>query len=96
MAVHRTGHDIALLAGAVASTVGIGIGYPLAGYLTDLGGIGAAYAAGLAVTVLALAAAARFFPASDQPTSPAPDALASTLLTCGLLVLLFVLGETSL
>lgn len=90
----RSASAIAMI--SVASTVGIGIGYPLAGYLTDLGGIRAAYAAGLAVTVLALAAAARFFPASAQPASPAPDALASTLLTAGLLVLLFVLGETSL
>ncbi|MGA8117647.1 MAG: MFS transporter, partial [Actinocatenispora sp.] len=39
---------------AVASTVGIGIGYPLAGLLTDLGGVRAAYGLGLAVAVLAL------------------------------------------
>jgi predicted MFS family arabinose efflux permease len=81
---------------SVASTVGIGIGYPLAGYLTDLGGIRAAYAAGLAVTVLALVVAALTFPGSAHPASPAPDTVASILLTAGLLVLLLVLGETSL
>ena len=81
---------------SVASTIGIGIGYPLAGYLTDLGGIRAAYGAGLAVTVLALAAAARSFPRSAQTASARPDAAASILLTAGLLVLLLVVGETSL
>lgn len=90
----RSAAAIAMI--SVASTVGIGIGYPLAGYLTDLGGIRAAYAAGLAVTALALAAAARYFPGSAQPAAAAPDAIASTLLTAGLLVLLLVLGETSL
>lgn len=90
----RSASAIAMI--SVASTVGIGIGYPLAGYLTDLGGIRAAYAAGLAVTALALAAAARYFPGSAQPAAAAPDAIASTLLTAGLLVLLLVLGETSL
>lgn len=90
----RSASAIAMI--SVASTVGIGIGYPLAGYLTDLGGIRAAYAAGLAVAVLALAAALRFFPRSAQPVSPEPDALASILLTAGLLVLLLLLGETTL
>jgi predicted MFS family arabinose efflux permease len=90
----RSASAIAMI--SVASTVGIGIGYPLAGYLTDLGGIRAAYAAGVAVTVLAVAAAIRSFPRSAQPASPAPDVPASILLTAGLLVLLFVVGETSL
>ena len=55
---------------SVASTVGIGIGYPLAGYLTDLGGIRAAYAAGLAVTVLALVVAALSSPARRSLPRP--------------------------
>lgn len=90
----RAASTIAMI--SVASTVGIGIGYPLAGYLTDLGGIRAAYAAGLAVTLLALVAAARSFPASARPAAAPPDAAASTLLTAGLLVLLFILGEADL
>jgi predicted MFS family arabinose efflux permease len=81
---------------SVASTVGIGIGYPLAGYLTDLGGIRAAYAAGVAVTAAALAAAARYFPGSAQPAAPPPDVAASALLTGGLLAALLAVGETSL
>jgi len=94
LSAQRAAAAIAMI--SVASTVGIGIGYPLAGYLTDLGGIRAAYAAGLAVTVLALAAAARSFPSSAQPAAALPDAAASILLTSGLLVLLFVVGEASL
>jgi predicted MFS family arabinose efflux permease len=92
----KAGSASAIAMISVASTVGIGIGYPLAGYLTDLGGVRAAYAAGLAVTVLALLAAARSFPGSAQPAAAPPDALASILLTAGLLVLLLILGEASL
>jgi predicted MFS family arabinose efflux permease len=51
----RSAGTIALL--SVASTAGIGVGYPLAGLLTDLAGIRAAYAFGLAVTAAALVAA---------------------------------------
>ena len=75
----RSASAIAMI--SVASTVGIGIGYPLAGYLTDLGGIRAAYAAGLAVTVLALAAAARSFPGRRSRLRPRRTPLASMLLT---------------
>ncbi|MGH3266545.1 MAG: MFS transporter, partial [Trebonia sp.] len=94
LGVKRSTSAIALI--SVASTVGIGIGYPLAGYLADLGGIRAAYGAGLLVTMLALAAAARYLPRSARPASPTPDAMASILLTTGLLALLFILGETGL
>ncbi|GAA2061538.1 MFS transporter [Catenulispora yoronensis] len=90
----RSAAAIAMI--SVASTVGVGIGYPLAGYLTDVGGIRAAYGAGLVGTTVAFVAAARAFPESRQPSAPAPDAAASALLGAGLLVLLFVLGEVSL
>ncbi|MFL6113608.1 MAG: MFS transporter [Catenulispora sp.] len=90
----RSAATIAMI--SVASTAGVGIGYPLAGYLTDLGGIRAAYGAGLAGTAIALLAAIRAFPGSAQPTAPAPDIVASVLLAAGLLVLLFVLGEAGL
>lgn len=79
-----------------AFTAGVGLGYPLAGYFTDVGGIRLAYAAGLGLSVLALLVALRFFPASTQPVAPKPDATASLLLAGGVLVLLLVLGEASL
>ncbi|MEY9862596.1 putative MFS family arabinose efflux permease [Catenulispora sp. GAS73] len=81
---------------SVASTAGVGFGYPLAGYLTDVGGIRLAYAAALGLSAVALLVAFRFFPASQQPVAPAPDPTASGLLTAGVLVLLLVLGEASL
>ena len=90
----RSAATIAMI--SVASTVGVGIGYPLAGYLTDVGGIRAAYAAGLVGTTVALLAAVRAFPDSAQEPAPPPDAAAAALLGAGLLVLLFVLGEVSL
>ncbi|GAA1995468.1 MFS transporter [Catenulispora subtropica] len=90
----RSAATVAMI--SVASTVGVGIGYPLAGYLTDVGGIRAAYGAGLVGTTIALLAAARAFPDSRQAAAPPPDAAASVLLGGGLLVLLFVLGEAGL
>ncbi|WP_228555571.1 MFS transporter [Catenulispora pinisilvae] len=90
----RAASTIAMI--SVASTAGVGFGYPLAGYLTDVGGIRLAYAAALGLAALAFLAALRFFPASSQPVAPAPDAAASLLLTASVLVLLLVLGEASL
>ncbi|WP_370369694.1 MFS transporter [Catenulispora sp. GP43] len=89
----RAASTIAMI--SVASTAGVGFGYPLAGYLTDVGGIRLAYTAALGLSVVALLVALRFFPASRQPVAPAPDAAASVLLTAGVLVLLLVLGEAS-
>lgn len=90
----RAASTIAMI--SVASTAGVGFGYPLAGYLTDAGGIRLAYAAALGLSAVAFLVAFRFFPASRQPVAPAPDAAASLLLTAGVLVLLLVLGEASL
>ncbi|ACU73442.1 major facilitator superfamily MFS_1 [Catenulispora acidiphila DSM 44928] len=90
----RAASTIAMI--SVASTAGVGFGYPLAGYLTDVGGIRLAYAAALGLSAVAFLVAFRFFPASQQPVAPAPDAAASLLLTAGVLVLLLVLGEASL
>ena len=56
----RAGQVIAML--SVASTAGVGVGYPLAGALADLGGARMAYAAGLAVTAAALLIGVRFLP----------------------------------
>jgi hypothetical protein len=46
----------------VASTIGIGVGYPLAGLLTELGGVRAAYGLGVFVTAVALLTAVRSMP----------------------------------
>ena len=94
LSVRRAPQTIALI--SVVSAGGVGVGYPLAGYLTDLAGMRAAYGAGLALTAAALVVAARSFPRSDRPPAARPDAVASLLLSTGLLALLLVLGEISL
>jgi predicted MFS family arabinose efflux permease len=48
----RATRTIAML--SVATTAAIGVGYPASGLLTDIGGVRAAYTAGLVVTALAL------------------------------------------
>lgn len=85
---------IALL--SVASTAGIGVGYPLAGLLTDLSGIRAAYALGLVVTVAALLAAALVLPPPPQRPTRRVDLPGALLLTIALLALLIVISQTDL
>lgn len=90
----RATSTIALL--SVASTAGIGVGYPLSGLLTDLGGVRAAYLLGLAVTAAALVVAAVTLPpAPDRPSSRV-DVPGAALLTVALLVLLVVISQTDL
>ncbi|WP_430332818.1 MFS transporter [Rhodococcus sp. ACT016] len=90
----RSAATIGLL--SVASTAGIGVGYPLAGILTDWWGPRAAYALGLAVTVAALVAAVRAMPfAPPRPTSKV-DLRGALLLGAALLALLTVISETDL
>ncbi|GAA1578517.1 MFS transporter [Kribbella hippodromi] len=69
----RAARTIALL--SVASTAGIGIGYPLSGILTDQFGVRAAYGLGLVVTVAALVAAVFMLPHAPTrpPTTTRPD-----------------------
>jgi predicted MFS family arabinose efflux permease len=91
----RSGRTIALL--SVASTAGIGIGYPMAALLTELAGVRAAYALGLAVTAAALAAALLALP-GDDPTRPGRpvDWTGAVLLGAGLVAVLLVTGDTDL
>lgn len=90
----RAASTIALL--SVASIAGIGIGYPLAGLLSDLAGIRAAYALGLIVTVSALAAAAVVLPPAPARAAERVDVRGAMLLTIGLLALLIVISQTEL
>lgn len=94
LSTSRAASAIALL--SVASTAGIGIGYPLAGLLTDLGGIRAAYALGLAVTAAALVAAIVILPAAPPRASLRTDLRGAFLLTVALLALLIVISQTGL
>jgi predicted MFS family arabinose efflux permease len=90
----RSAGTIALV--SVASTAGIGVGYPLAGLLTDVDGIRAAYTLGLAVTVAALLVAAFALPAAPDRPAARVDVPGALLLTAALVAVLIVISETDL
>jgi hypothetical protein len=80
---------------SVASTIGIGVGYPLAG-LTEFGGVRAAYGLGLFVTIAALFAGATAIPAPPPGRAARIDVPGAALLTGGLVLVLLAVSETSL
>lgn len=90
----RSAAVIALL--SVASTIGIGVGYPLAGLLTEFGGVRAAYGLGLFVTAVAFLAAWRSVPPAPAGRSARVDPAGAFLLAGGLFLVLFLASETSL
>jgi predicted MFS family arabinose efflux permease len=90
----RSARTIALL--SVASTVGIGIGYPLSGWLTDVAGVRAAYGLGLATTALAFVGAVFVVPQAPARPSSQLDVRGAVLLAIALPALLVVIGDTSL
>ncbi len=89
----RATRTIAVL--SVASTAGIGVGYPLAGLLTDLGGIRAAYALGIVITALALVSAAWVLPVAPARPARPVDVPGVVLLTIALLVLLLLISQVA-
>jgi predicted MFS family arabinose efflux permease len=90
----RSARTIALL--SVASTAGIGIGYPLSGLLTDLAGVRAAYGLGVVVTAAALLAAVFALPHAPARPSIRLDLRGAILLAIALPALLLVIGQTNL
>ena len=90
----RAASSVALV--SVASTVGIGVGYPLAGWLDDVGGVRLAYAAGLVVTVAALVVATIAIPASPAGRRAEVDPVGAVLLGLGLVVVVLLVSGTSL
>ncbi|MFG1905320.1 MFS transporter [Kribbella sp. NPDC048928] len=91
---HRAARTIALL--SVASTAGIGIGYPLSGLLTDLAGVRAAYGLGLLITGAAFVAAVFALPQAPDRPAARLDVRGAILLAIALPAMLLVIGETSL
>ncbi|MEV4261435.1 MFS transporter [Kribbella sp. NPDC049584] len=91
---HRAARTIALL--SVASTAGIGIGYPLSGLLTDLAGVRAAYGLGLLITAAAFIAAVFALPHAPERPASRLDVRGAILLAIALPALLLVIGDTSL
>jgi MFS family permease len=77
----------------VTTAVGIGVGYPLVGAVTQRFGMPAAFWVGAAVTAVALAAAVRFVPSSGRAAGRRIDVAGAALLATGTGGLLVVLAE---
>ncbi|MCG0283817.1 MFS transporter [Streptomyces sp. PSAA01] len=90
----RSASTIALV--SVVSIIGVGAGYPLAGLLTEFGGVRAAYGFGLFVTAVAFLAAWRSVPQAPEGRSAHVNMAAALLLAGGLFLVLFLAGEKSL
>ncbi|MBY4111347.1 MFS transporter [Rhodococcus fascians] len=90
----RSGSTISLL--SVASTAGVGVGYPLSGFLAEHGGLRLAYGFGAAMTVMALAVALRVVPASTRKRATRIDVPGAVLLALPLTLVLVLISETAL
>lgn len=93
LTAERAGSTIASL--SVASIVGIGVGYPLSGLLTEVAGLRAAYGLGLLITAVALAAAWWSVPRPPAGRSAAVDVPGALLLGSALTLLLLAIGQTT-
>ncbi|WP_433654124.1 MFS transporter [Nocardia sp. CA-128927] len=81
---------------SVASTVGIGVGYPVISLLDQLAGLRAAYGFGFLLSGVALAIAWRTLPAEVPGERPRIDVTGALLLALGTLGLLLVIAEPAL
>ncbi len=82
---------------SVASTVGIGVGYPIASLLVQVWGVRAAYLLGVVVAVAALITAVVALPA-DSTAAPAKESVdwwGASLLSVGLVAVLVVTSQSS-
>jgi MFS family permease len=81
---------------SITVVAGVGLGYPLAGLVAELGGVHAAFWAGAVISLLALlASAAALPPATAAPRRPL-DVLGALLLGAGLAGMLIALSEVEL
>ncbi|HET6704281.1 MFS transporter [Amycolatopsis sp.] len=90
----RAVSTIAML--SVASTIGIGVGYPIASLLTQLGGVRVAYLLGVVVAVAALVTAVVAIPRDTAaPAAAEPvDWFGASLLSVGLVAVLLVTSQS--
>jgi MFS family permease len=87
----RSRSTVAALSVTVAA--GLGLGYPTAGLIAELGGVHAAFWTGATISLLALVCAAAVLPsASDAPVRPL-DVVGAVLLGTGLAGVLLALSE---
>jgi len=78
---------------SVTVVAGVGLGYPLAGLVAELGGVHAAFWAGALVSVAALVAAAVVLPPSPEAPPRRLDVGGALLLGAALAALLLALGN---
>jgi|tagenome__1003787_1003787.scaffolds.fasta_scaffold20985391_6 MFS family permease len=77
---------------SITVVAGVGLGYPLAGLVAELGGVHAAFWAGAGVSLAALIASAAVLPPSAIAASRPLDVVGALLLGGGLVALLLALG----
>jgi predicted MFS family arabinose efflux permease len=87
----RAASTISALSITVAA--GLGLGYPLAGLVAEIGGVHAAFWAGALVSLTALVAAALVLPPAPDAPPRRLDVVGALLLGSGLVALLLALGE---
>ncbi|TDD02163.1 MFS transporter [Saccharopolyspora terrae] len=92
--LERSASTIAAL--SVATTVGIGVGYPAISLLDQLAGLRAAYGLGLLLSAAALAIAWRALPAETPGERPRIDVAGALLLALGTLGILLVIATPSM
>lgn len=78
---------------SVASTIGIGVGYPLIGFLDQIAGLRVAYGLGFVLSIGALLIAWRVLPADVPRPQPRVDVRGALLLGAGTLGVLLVIAE---
>jgi MFS family permease len=78
---------------SVTVVAGVGLGYPTAGLIAQLGGVHAAFWTGAGISLLALVAAAVVLPPSPETEPRRLDVVGAVLLGAGLGALLLALGE---
>ncbi|MFI9451025.1 MFS transporter [Amycolatopsis sp. NPDC052450] len=81
---------------SVASTVGIGVGYPVISLLDQLAGLRAAYGFGFLLSAVALVIAWRTLPAEVPGEPPRIDVTGAVLLALGTLGVLLVIAEPTI
>lgn len=88
--VERSRRTIVMV--GITTAAGVGLGYPLAGLLTQYLGLGAAFAAGAALSVIGLAAAAVILPPSPARTGHL-DLPGTALLAVGVAALIVAVAQ---
>jgi MFS family permease len=87
----RSRSTVAALSVTVAA--GLGLGYPTAGLIAEVGGVHAAFWTGAGISFLALVAAATVLPGSPDAPARRLDVVGAVLLGAGLAGLLLALGQ---